>query len=196
MSRDLINLLLVEDDEDDVVITRHLLMQEGTQHFHVQNAGSLTEAFKFIDETKPDIILLDLTLPDSQGWQTLARSLEYAQNIPIVLLTGLSDERLGIRAVQEGAQDYLFKGHIDRDRLVRAINYAIERKRSELALKSYRDHLEDMVSEQTQELRESNAKLICEGKQREAAETRTKEAKETELKALPVFIRHSGVHRI
>ncbi len=159
MNRDLIHLLLVEDDDDDVVITRDLLMQEGTQHFHVQNAVTLTEAFKIIDETKPDIILLDLSLPDSQGWQTLARSLEYAQNIPIVLLTGISDESLGIKAVQEGAQDYLFKGHIDRDRLVRAINYAIERKRSELDLKSYRDHLEEMVNEQTQELREANAQL-------------------------------------
>jgi DNA-binding NtrC family response regulator len=159
MSEESISVLLVEDDEDDVVITRHLLSQAGAQNFEVRSAGRLHEAFMRVDEAPPQIILLDLSLPDSQGWQTLVSTLSHAPDIPVVLLTGLADEMMGIKAVQVGAQDYLFKGHIDRDRLARAIRYAIERKRSELALKRYRDHLEEMVSDRTNELQESNAQL-------------------------------------
>ena len=149
MSEESISVLLVEDDEDDVVITRHLLSQSGTQSFEVRSAGRLHEAFMLVDQAPPQVILLDLSLPDSQGWQTLVSTLSHAPDIPIVLLTGLADEMMGVKAVQVGAQDYLFKGHIDRDRLARAIRYAIERKRSELALKRYRDHLEEMVSDRT-----------------------------------------------
>jgi signal transduction histidine kinase len=159
MNTNFINVLLVEDDEYDVVITRHLLSQAGTQNFHVQAAGRLSKAFELIANTPPDVILLDISLPDSQGKQTLEQTLQQAKQIPVILLTGSSDEALGIQAVQDGAQDYLLKGHIDRDRLARAIHYAIERKRSELELKAYRDHLEDMVNEQTKELREANAQL-------------------------------------
>ena len=159
MSEETINVLLVEDDEDDVVITRHLLTQAGPQNFEIRSAGRLRDALTLIDKAPPQIILLDLSLPDSQGWQTLVSTLSHAPDIPVVLLTGLADEAMGVKAVQVGAQDYLLKGHIDRDRLARTIRYAIERKRSELALKRYRDHLEEMVSDRTNELQESNAQL-------------------------------------
>jgi len=159
MNEESIKVLLIEDDEDDVVITKHLLSQAGPQNFGVRSAGRLRDAFTLIDEAPPDVILLDLTLPDSRGWQTLVSTLSHAPDIAVILLTGLSDESMGVKAVQVGAQDYLFKGHIDRDRLARAIRYAIERKRSELALKRYRDHLEEMVSDRTNELEQSNTQL-------------------------------------
>ena len=159
MSEETITVLLIEDDEDDVVITRHLLSQAGPQNFVVHSAGRLRDAFALIDKAPPQVIILDLSLPDSQGWQTLVSALSHAPDIPVILLTGLTDEAMGVKAVQVGAQDYLFKGHIDRDRLARTVRCAIERKRSELALKRYRDHLEEMVSDRTNELQESNAQL-------------------------------------
>jgi PAS domain S-box-containing protein len=177
MNPDIINVLLIEDDNDDIVITRHLLSQAGVQRFQVDSAKSLKAAFYQIEASPPHVILLDLSLPDSQGWQTLVSTLSHAPQIPIILLTGLTDEQMGIKSVQVGAQDYLFKGHIDRDRLARAIHYAIERKRSELSLKRYRDHLEEMVSEQTSELREANANLLTEIDQRRRAEKHTEDAK-------------------
>ncbi|MBT3192175.1 MAG: response regulator [Verrucomicrobia bacterium] len=177
MIADTINVLLVEDDDDDIVITRHLLSQAGTQNFQVDTAESLQSAFGQITQKPPHVILLDLSLPDSQGWQTLISTLSHAPEIPVILLTGLADESMGIKSVQVGAQDYLFKGHIDRDRLARAIHYAIERKRSELALKRYRDHLEEMVNERTAELRQTNAQLTVEMKQRKLAEKHTEDAK-------------------
>ena len=79
-----------------------------------------------------DAVLLDLSLPDSHGFETFARMHARAPGIPIILLSGLDDEALAARAVREGAQDYLAKGRLDGDLLVRAIRYAIERKRAEL----------------------------------------------------------------
>lgn len=132
MTRNVINVLLVEDDADDVLITRNLLSRAGPQRFQVSLADCLRKAVAQLDDAAFDVILLDLSLPDSQGWDTLTRMLGAAPEISIVLLTGLEDETMGIKAVQEGAQDYLFKGAIDPNSLARAIRYAIERKHSEL----------------------------------------------------------------
>jgi signal transduction histidine kinase len=178
MSTDTICILLVEDDEDDVAITRHLLSQTGQDHFRVQATGLLGDALAQIDEAPPDVVLLDMNLPDSEGWSTLLRMLSHTATIPVILLTGLADEAMGVKAVQTGAQDYLFKGHIDRDGLARSIRYAIERKRSELALKRYRDHLEEMVSERTDSLRNANTRLTEEMEQRKRREEELKTANE------------------
>src|SRR5207253_5078393 len=76
-------------------------------------------------------ILLDLSLPDSHGLETLSKMYSEAIGLPILVLTGLDDETLGLEAVQRGAQDYMVKGRIDGRLLVRAIRYAIERKQTE-----------------------------------------------------------------
>jgi DNA-binding NarL/FixJ family response regulator len=89
----------------------------------------LGEALKRLREERFDAILLDLSLPDSLGQETLAKAYAQAHDIPIVVLTGHSDENLAIRTVHQGAQDYLVKGQVDGPTLIRAVRYAIERHR-------------------------------------------------------------------
>ena len=79
-------------------------------------------------------MLLDLSLPDAEGLEALAQVRTVALDVPIIVLTGRSDEVLAVQAVHEGAQDYLIKGQVDARLLARSINYAIERKRAEVEL--------------------------------------------------------------
>lgn len=159
MNTEIINVLLVEDDDDDIFITKHLLDEAEQHNFRVKTAETLGEAFLIIDKDPPQVILLDLSLPDSQGRKTFDDMLSHTSTIPVILLTGFADKDISFQAVQEGAQDYLFKGQIDRERLSRSIHYAIERKSSELELKEYRDDLEKRVAERTKELQEANKQL-------------------------------------
>ncbi|MEW6660040.1 MAG: response regulator [Thermodesulfobacteriota bacterium] len=124
-----ITLLLVDDNAEDVFFTRRMLEKSaGRFHFQIDHCPNLTDALDYLAGPKPDVVLLDLGLPESFGLETLERVLEAAPNLPIVVLTGLADEELGIKAVQRGAQDYLLKGQVHMDLLVRSLRYAIERK--------------------------------------------------------------------
>jgi FixJ family two-component response regulator len=78
-----------------------------------------------------EVVLLDLGLPDSQGLETLRKVYAQVSEMPIVVLTGLNDEMVGVQAINEGAQDYLIKGQVDTQLLRRTIRYAIERKQAE-----------------------------------------------------------------
>ena len=130
MSEKPIKLLLVDDNADDVFLTRRMLEKKpgGKFNFHIDHCCDLTDTLAYLSSENPDVVLLDLGLPESRGLQTLEQVLEAAPNLPIVVFTGLSDEDLGIKAVQKGAQDYLVKGQVNLDLLVRALRYAIERK--------------------------------------------------------------------
>jgi DNA-binding response OmpR family regulator len=129
MSETPIKLLLVDDNADDVFLTRRMLEKSAARfNCHVDHCSNLTDALNYFSSEIPDVILLDLGLPESQGLQTLEQVMAAAANLPIVVLTGLADEDLGIKAVQKGAQDYLVKGQVTMDLLVRSLRYAIERK--------------------------------------------------------------------
>ena len=130
MSDKPIKLLLVDDNADDVFLTRRMLEKSAahTFSFHIDHCCNLTDTLAYLASENPDVVLLDLGLPESLGLQTLEQVLAAAPNQPIVVFTGLSDEDLGIKAVQKGAQDYLVKGQVNLDLLVRALRYAIERK--------------------------------------------------------------------
>ena len=95
----------------------------------------LTEALKHLEKDRPDVILLDLNLEDSAGYETFYRVRQAASRAAILVLSGSDDEDLAIKTVREGAQDYLVKGTFDGRLLLRSIRYAIERKRSEEALR-------------------------------------------------------------
>jgi len=99
--------------------------------FDVQYADRLQAAIEYLGQNKVEVILLDLGLPDSQGLETLRKIYAQATELPIVVLTGLNDEMIGVQAVNEGAQDYLIKGQVDTHLLRRTIRYAIERKQAE-----------------------------------------------------------------
>ena len=161
-----IRVLLIEDDEEDVLLTRELLDEAPGLSFETTRVGCLEDGLESLRENRTDIVLLDLQLPDSQGLETFVRLRTRYPNVPVVLLTGASDEELSMLAIQEGAQDYLAKGHLDRDRMVRAIRYAIERNRADLSLKRYRDHLEDLVSARTRELQTAKEALEREVEER------------------------------
>jgi serine phosphatase RsbU (regulator of sigma subunit) len=126
-------LLLVEDDAGDALLVAELLADSGL-HATLSLAGSLAEVRELL-ATAPDpgCILLDLHLPDSRGLEALTQVLAAAPGVPVVVLTGLAQERSGLAAVAAGAQDYLIKGQTAPDVFGRAIRYAAQRKNVEKA---------------------------------------------------------------
>jgi len=133
-------VLVVEDNQGDAGLVRFALRAEsGAEHSFVSaHALRLEEALVSLRVKPFDLVLLDLSLPDAQGLDTLARVREAAPDLPIVIMTGLNDESMAVEAVRRGAQDYLVKGQADSHAVVRAILYAIERKRIEVQLKMQR----------------------------------------------------------
>ena len=125
--------LLVEDDENDRDLFARLITHGGGA-WRVEAVASLREAIDRLRRTAADVILLDLRLPDSSGIESVRRLVHAQPDVPVVVLTGLEDEALGLQAVRESAQDYLVKGQVDRKLLDRSMRYAIERKRAERAM--------------------------------------------------------------
>ena len=123
-----LRILLVEDDEGDAFLVRELL-SEAEAPFELMVATSLREAGPMMAGIQ--CVLLDLGLPDAEGIDGLRRLLGMAGSAAVCVLTGRSDEHLGVAAVAEGAQDYLVKGQVDGVLLVRALRYAVERKRAD-----------------------------------------------------------------
>ncbi|QDL12105.1 hybrid sensor histidine kinase/response regulator [Brasilonema octagenarum UFV-E1] len=131
----MMKILLVEDNPGDVVLLEEFLQDVTSVKFYLKQAEQLDEALRFLEQESFDVILLDLLLPDSQGLQTFIKIHHQAPAIPIIVLTGFNDETLAIKAMQQGAQDYLVKGQVNGDLLVRSMRYAIERQRTEEALR-------------------------------------------------------------
>jgi len=125
-------VLLVEDNAGDARLLREMFNERASFHADVTTVQSMREAEKHVSVYTVDIIVLDLGLPDAQGLDALRRVHAAGPNIPVVVLTGLDDEALAVRALQEGAQDYLVKGQIEARGLLRALRYAVERKTMEV----------------------------------------------------------------
>lgn len=138
-----IKILLVEDNAGDIRIIREMLLDIGGVRFEMESINKLTEGLKRLSEVEFDALLLDLGLPDSNGMETLTKVISQYPELPVIVLTGLADAQAGVRAVHQGAQDYLTKGEISSNLLNRSIRYAIERKRllTEMRNLSLRDHL-------------------------------------------------------
>jgi two-component system, cell cycle response regulator len=130
-----LKILLIEDNPVEVLLMRALLEKAGraqvgaTPLFTLVSATTLGEGLERLSEGGFDLILLDLSLPDSEGLNTLAGVKAHGSQIPVVVLTWLGDEATAVQALQLGAQDYLVKGQIDPHVVVRAIRYAVERHR-------------------------------------------------------------------
>jgi two-component system cell cycle response regulator len=129
-------VLLIEDNPGDVRLLREALLEPGARKFSLTVAERLEEGLTRLSEKDFDVVLLDLSLPDAEGLDTVTRAHEAAPQVPIVVLTGTDDEELAIQAVQSGAQDYLVKGQIQSTLLVRALRYAIERNRLQAEVRS------------------------------------------------------------
>jgi len=134
MTSEPIKVLLVEDNPGDVRLIREMLKEAKTTVAALEDTPSLKTAVERLTKGEIDAVLLDLGLPDSQGISTFEKLHNQFPRTPIVVLTGLKDEVLGLRAVREGAQDYLIKGKVDSQWLCRAILYAVERVQGKAAL--------------------------------------------------------------
>jgi len=130
-----VRILLVEDNPGDAFLLRKTLREAGSLAFELEHAEDLESATELLQGDAFDVVLLDLSLPDSEGLDTFERVYEQAPGVPVLVLTGMADEALAIRTVHAGAQDYLMKGDLSGRSLVRDISYAIERKRSEEQLR-------------------------------------------------------------
>jgi two-component system OmpR family sensor kinase len=137
-------VLLVEDNPGDALLLREALKDlGGAVPFELAHVGRLEDALRSVKVEIFDAVLLDLSLPDAHGVETVARMQEAAPRLPIVILTGLDDDAAALEAVRAGAQDYLVKGRIDGRLLVRALSYAIERKRTQ---KEIEQHLRRIIA--------------------------------------------------
>jgi len=120
--------LLVEDNLEYAEMLRLLLAGGATPAIRFTHVSLLGDALHLLSEDAFDVILLDLSLPDSQGFNTFTQVYNHTPHLPIVVITALKDENLALRAVREGAQDYIVKGDMEAAQLVRAIYFAIERQ--------------------------------------------------------------------
>jgi DNA-binding response OmpR family regulator len=177
-------ILVVEDHDQHQELLRRILEQSEFPRFDVVPATTLREGLDRLSEGGVEIVLLDLNLPDSLGPRTFERVIALTPEVPVVILSGRTDVTLAIELVQRGAQDYLVKGHVDSNPLLRAIRYAIERKRVQIALAQTRDEMEQRVRDRTRALSEVNRKLQVEIAERRAAEAAVLESNQQLASAL------------
>src|SRR3989338_358377 len=135
MAKATIKVLIVEDEPDFVHTTITRLQSAKDISFLIDSVEDVATAKKFLSERSFDIVLLDLDVKDSHGLNTLLTVHSQAKHLPIIVLTGEYDETVGPEALKLGAQGYFMKGQIEPQALVRAIRYAIERKRQEEVLR-------------------------------------------------------------
>ena len=128
-----VKVLLVEDNPGDARLLHEMLKDVAEAQFDLTDAGRLNDALNLLGTQSFDIVLLDLTLPDSRGFDTFTQLHEHSPNVPVVVLTGLQDETVALRAVQGGAQDYLVKGQVDGDQLARSLRYSVARHATQQA---------------------------------------------------------------
>lgn len=122
-------MLLIEDNPGDTRLIREMLTEVRNANFDLECVDRLSAGLEVLAAREIDVVLLDLFLPDCEGLETFSKAHSQAPDVPIVVLTGLDDEVLAVKAVREGAQDYIVKGQVDGNLLVRASRYAIERQR-------------------------------------------------------------------
>jgi sigma-B regulation protein RsbU (phosphoserine phosphatase) len=149
-------LLLVEDNPGDARLMRESLPRT----FRITHVERLDKALAALEGQAFDVVLLDLSLPDSHGLETCRRVCQAAPDAPVIVLTGLSDEQVAIQAIHEGAQDWLVKGSADGEVVVRAIRYAIERQRLHARLREL-DRLRSLfLSVVTHDLKSPAASIL------------------------------------
>ena len=155
-----IKVLMIEDNPRDARLIREMLSEVRGALFDLKCADQLSTGLERLAAGGVDVLLLDLILPDSQGLNTFAKAYAQAPEIPIVVLTGLDDETLAVKAVREGAQDYLVKGQVDGNLLERSMRYAIERKWAEEALRRSEQKFKDLTETTTDWMWEVDAQGV------------------------------------
>ena len=142
-----VHVLLIEDNPDDAKLTQAMLEKAALERFDVVSVDRLSTGLKHLREKQPDVILLDLGLPDSHGLNALTQLYNLGSKIPIVVLTGWDDKSASLAAIKQGAQDYLIKGKINGSALWRVVYYAIEREKLIHELREAEMHYHELVEE-------------------------------------------------
>ena len=143
-----VKVLLIEDNPSDARLIEVMIEGAGEGLFEVEHVERLSAGMQRLKRGGIGLVLSDLSLPDSHGLETFSRLHAQARHMPIIVLSGTNDTRLAVRAVHEGAQDFLIKGQVDGQLLVRAMRYAIERK-----------GMSEQLAQYAEELRTRNAQL-------------------------------------
>ncbi|MGZ4916766.1 MAG: ATP-binding protein [Halobacteriota archaeon] len=169
-----INVLLIEDNPTDVRLVQELLSGTPSDHFAIISASTLGQGLEHLSSDHVDVILLDLGLPDSQGFDTFRAIEEHAPYLPIIILTVSTDEELGRKALLEGAQQFFSKDVLTpvgayAEMFPRMIRFAIERKRVETELQKAheeRRELNEELQATSADLQAANQELECRVQQR------------------------------
>lgn len=176
MNSDPVQVLLIEDNPEHAAFLQHLLqLSEAASSFQLEHVDTLALGLERLKMGGISLIMLDLSLGDSEGLETFILTMAAAPDVPIVVLSGTNDVDLAIETVQLGAQDYLVKGHVDNQLLIRSMQYAVERQRVQLQLRRAHDELERRVEERTSMLQQANIRLQQEIAERRRAEEGTRE---------------------
>lgn len=146
MTRNMSAVLLIEDDPADAQLIQEILRDEPESALELRHVDSLGRGLEALAAGGVDLVLLDLTLPDSTGFETFTRIQAQAPGTPVIVLTGMDDRDLAIRMVHEGAQDYLVKSLVNYTMLARSIRYSIERKQSLLEKDRLIEQLRDALA--------------------------------------------------
>ncbi len=172
-----LRLLLIEDDEDDFILIRTLL-SESFEKVKLDWANSYEGGLDALSHLHYDVCLLDYSLGDRTGLELLSEAREKGAGAAVIFLTAHGGNEIDLKALAAGASDYLVKGEINAGTLERSIRYAVERKKAELELKGYKDHLEDLVQKRTSELKETNLRLRKQIHERRKAELALRSSEE------------------
>ena len=132
-----VKVLLIEDNPADARLVEIFLKEASMIEAEITKAKELNEGLQHLEEAEFDVILLDLTLPDSQGFNTIKTMIEEFPDYTIIVMTGMDDETIALNSVKAGAQDFIVKGQFDSNLLSRTISYAIERHQMTKRLESY-----------------------------------------------------------
>jgi PAS domain S-box-containing protein len=122
------SILMIEDNEGDIRLVREMLSESRIISFNLESAGKLEEGISKLSQKRYDAVLLDMNLPDSTGTRTFIQIKKLFPEVPVVILTGQTDEEMGDYAVTHGAQDYILKNQVYKDLLIRSLHYAVERQ--------------------------------------------------------------------
>jgi signal transduction histidine kinase len=191
-------ILLIEDNPSDAFLFGELLKGIGGKP-SLSVSQRLSDGLALAGRQQFCVVFVDLGLPDSKGLETVQRAVAVFRDVPVVVLTGLEDEQVGLDSLRAGAQDYLVKGQISSGAIARALRYAIERHRILLDLHTARDHLEEKVQQRTGELTRALDELqneihlrLQEQEQRRRAEAEVLQAVETEQRRIGRDL-HDGI---
>lgn len=144
MEKESFRILLIDDDEGDVLLFQEIL-SDIKKYTEIGVASNLKDATVKINDSKYDLVFTDLELSDSQGFDTLLKISDVDTSVPIVVLTSLNDDEIGLMSIKHGAQDYIIKGSYDSDKILQTIRYSYSRKKNENDLRESADRFRSIA---------------------------------------------------